>query len=120
MGTASFAPSAEMPKRSSRLPQQRLSAAARLRRLEEALAFLRIRLATGPQPAKTLQAAYTAGIAERTLHRARDVLLVTTEHTGWHGRRAWVLPKAQVSVPRLPLPFNYSSLGKACSWAASS
>ena len=69
----------------TKLPNQQLSTAERLRRLEEAIAFLRY-LAAGPQPAKTLlQAAYAAGIAERTLHRAKDVLGVTTEHTGWHG-----------------------------------
>ena len=108
MGMAPFKAVDELPKRSDKLPNSdgvklprlRLSAAERLRRLEEAIAFLRQHLATGPQPAKTLlQAAKTAGIAERTLHRAKDVLGVTTEHTGWHGRWVWA-PPARVPVPQ--------------------
>ena len=108
MGTAPFVANDELPKRSSKLPnwesaelpKARMSAAERLRRLEEAIAFLQHHLAAGPQPAKTLlQAAYAAGIAERTLHRAKDVLGVTTAHTGWHGGWVWV-PPASVSVPQ--------------------
>ena len=78
----------------AKLLKQQLSAAERLR-LEEAITFLRQQLSAGPQPAKTLlQAAYTAGIAQRTLHRAKDVLGVTTEHTGWHGQWVWHPPAA--------------------------
>ena len=104
MGIIPFLDNDELPKRSSKLPnsgsaklpKQRLSAAERLHRLEEAIAFLHHHLATGPQPAKTLlQAAGAAGIAVRTLHRAKDVLLVTTEHTGWHGQWVWVPPADQ-------------------------
>ena len=71
---------------------RRLSAAERLRRLEEAMVFLRQRLATGPQPARMLlQAANTAGIAERTLHWAKDLLGVTTERSGCYGGHGqWV------------------------------
>ncbi len=96
MGIGPFAGNAKMPSRTNaKLPKPRVSAEERLRRLEEAIAFLRQRLAAGPQPAKTLlQAAYTAGIAERTLHRAKDVLGVTTEHTGWHGQWIWQPPSA--------------------------
>src|SRR5690348_4207980 len=114
MGTGPFAPSAKLPDAGRKLPtrtyvkvlktavakapKQRLSAAERLRRLEEAIAFLRQHLEAGPQPAKALlQAAKAAGIAERTLHRAKDVLGVTTEHTGWHGQWVW-RPSAAVKV----------------------
>ncbi len=98
MGIGPFVASAKLPGgTTAKVPKQRLRAAERLRRLEEAITFLRQHLAAGPQPAKALlQAAYTAGIAERTLHRARDVLGVTTEHTGWHGEWVWRPP-----APRL-------------------
>lgn len=47
------------------------------------MAFLRQHLASGPQPARTLlKAARKAGIAERTLHRAKDLLDVTSERSG--------------------------------------
>lgn len=76
-----------MPNGFSKRPILQLSSAERLHRLEEAITFLRQHLAAGPQPAKILlQAATSAGIAARTLHRAKDVLEVTTEHTGWHGK----------------------------------
>ena len=91
MGIGPFAASRKLPEGAhTKLPKPRLSAEERLRRLEEAIAFLGQHLASGPQPAKALlQAAYAAGIAERTLHRAKDVLGVTTEHTGWHGQWVW-------------------------------
>src|SRR5690348_4622120 len=108
-GTTPFAANAKLPNSThTKLPnsaptkrsEQRMSAEERLRRLEEAIAFLRQHLAAGPQPAKTLlQAAKAAGIAERTLHRAKDVLGVTTEHTGWHGQWVWVPPTPR-SVPQ--------------------
>ena len=62
-GSLSKEPSAKLPKGadtpaaiepSARLPKRRLSAAERLRRLEEAMAFLRQHLASGPQPARAL------------------------------------------------------------------
>ena len=108
MGMAPFEANDELPNRSSKLPNMdgsklpnpRLSATERLRRLEEAIAFLQHHLAAGPQPAKSLlQAAKSVGIAERTLHRAKDVLGVTTEHTGWHGGWVWV-PSGGLSVPQ--------------------
>ena len=98
MGITPFGASTKLPSgTNAKLPKRRLSAEERLRRLEEAIAFLRQQLAAGPQPAKALfQAAYSAGIAERILHRAKDVLGVTTEHTGWHGQWVW-RPSAAVS-----------------------
>ena len=94
MGTEPFAASMKLPTEArAKLTKPRLSAAERLRRLEEATTFLRQQLAAGPQPAKKLfQAAYAAGIAERTLHRAKDALGVTTEHTGWQGQWVWRPP----------------------------
>ena len=96
MGTYPFVVSTKLPTGThAKVPQQRLSAEERLRRLEEAIVFLRQQLAASPQPATMLlQAAYAAGIAERTLHRAKDVLGVTTEHTGWHGQWVWRPPAA--------------------------
>lgn len=77
----------------TKLPQPWLTSAERLRRLEEAKAFLYKQLAGGPQPARTLlKAAKAAGIAERTLHRAKDLLGVTTERAGGyaeHGQWVW-------------------------------
>lgn len=101
MGTTLFAANMKLPTEPApKRPIQRLSTEERLRRLEEAIAFLRQHLTDGPQPAKALlQAAYSAGIAERTLHRAKDVLGVTTEHTGWHGQWVWQPPIRQ-SVPQ--------------------
>lgn len=101
MGTAPFVPSAKMPVSRSaklpsgtnaRLPKQRLSAAERLQRLEEAKAFVRQQLAGGSQPARVmLNAAKAAGIAERTLHRAKDLLGVRTERAGGYaGQGQWV------------------------------
>lgn len=82
----------------AKLPSSQLSAAERLRRLEEALAFLRAHLVAGPQPARTLlNAANTEGIAERTLHRAKDLLNVTTEREGGYtapGQGIWYPPVA--------------------------
>jgi hypothetical protein len=74
------------------LTKLRLSAVERRRRLEEAKAFLRQHLAGGPQPACALfKAAKLAGIAERTLHRAKDLLGVTTERVGGYaGRGQWI------------------------------
>lgn len=87
-----FGPAAQMPSR-------RISAAERLRRLEEAKAFLRAHLAAGPQPARTLlKAARAAGIATRTLHRAKDALGVRPERSGGygaHGQWTWYPVEAQ-------------------------
>lgn len=100
MDTDPFVGVAKMPRRThAKLSKQKLSAEERLRRLDEAIAFLRQHLVAGPQPAKLLlQAAKTAGIAERTLHQAKDVLGVTTEHTGWHGQWVWRSPVAVASL----------------------
>jgi hypothetical protein len=57
MGTTPFDASAKLPTGPvPKLPKQRLSAEERLRRLEEAIAFLQQHLATGPHPTKTLLA----------------------------------------------------------------
>ena len=90
---------AKMPISSAaKMPSRRISAAERLRRLEEAIAFLRQHLDNGPQPARTLlNSANTEGIAERTLHRAKDLLNVTTEREGGyaaHGQWVWYPPTA--------------------------
>ena len=99
MGIGPFAASRKLPEGAhTKLPKPRLSAEERLRRLEEAIAFLRQHLASGPQPAKALlQAAKSAGIAGRTLHRAKDILGVTTEHTGWHGQWVWQPPASHLA-----------------------
>jgi hypothetical protein len=69
-----------------KLPKPRLSVAERLWQLVEAMAFLCQHLAAGPQPARVLlKAARTAGIAERTLHRAKDALGVRPERSGGYG-----------------------------------
>ena len=80
---AAIEPSAKLPDGAeASLPKSRMSVAERLRRLEEAMAFLRQHLAAGPQPArKLLNVAKASGIAVRTLHRAKDLLGVTTERS---------------------------------------
>ena len=107
MGMAPFVASAKMPipeasmstGTNAQLPLMwQLSVAERLRRLEEAKAFLRQQLAAGPQPARAvLKAARAAGIATRTLHRAKDALGVRPERSGGygaHGRWTWYPPAA--------------------------
>ena len=76
----------------TKLPPARVRAAEQRRRLEEAKAFLVCVLAAGPQPAKgLLKAAKTVGIAERTLHRAKDALGVTTARQGGYSDKGqWV------------------------------
>lgn len=90
----------------AKMPHQRPSAAERLRRLEEAQAFLRHQLAAGPQPARVvLKAAKSAGIATRTLHRAKDALGVRPERTGGygaHGQWIWYPPGAAISAEVFP------------------
>ena len=84
--------------KSAKMPRQRISAAERLRRLEEAKAFLRAHLSACPQPARTLlRAARAAGIATRTLHRAKDALGIRPERSGGygaHGQWTWYPPEA--------------------------
>ncbi len=84
MGIGPFAASAQLPNEAhAQVPKPRFSTAERLRRLEEAMTFLRQHLAAGPQPARRLlKAANMAGIAERTLYRANDLLGVRTERAG--------------------------------------
>ena len=91
MGTGPFAaaklptrPNAQMPnegealpldRTNAKMPSQRICAAERLRRLEEAKTFLRQHLAAGPQPARTLLKAARA---------ARKKLLHSLPDTGAH------------------------------------
>ena len=93
------------------LRYKHMSAAEQLRRLEEAMAFLRQHLAAGPQPArKLLKAANAAGIAERTLHRAKDLLGVTTERSGGYaayGQWVWFPPAS----PSSPVPVDAHEAG---------
>lgn len=109
---------AQMPSSSeASMPSQRVSATERLRRLEEAKAFLRQHLAAGPQPAKTLlKAARAAGIATRTLHRAKDALGVRPERSGGsgaHGQWTWYPPEAggPAAALAVPLPTLASERG---------
>lgn len=95
MGTAPFPVSAKVPPVGTKVPKPRMSAAERLRRLEEAKTFLRQHLAAHPLPARTLiKDAKTAGIASRTLHRAKDALGVQVQRQGWGqgGRWWWGVP----------------------------
>lgn len=95
---------------SAKLPSQSISAAERLRRLEESKAFLRAHLAAGPQPARTLhKAARAAGIATRTLHRAKDALGVRPERSGGygaHGQWTWYPPEAGGSADVRVVPMH--------------
>lgn len=92
------------------MPSQRSSAAERLRRLEEAKAFLRAHLAAGSQPARALlKAARAAGIATRTLHRAKDAIGVRPERSGGygaHGQRIWYPPAAGGSASARSAPLD--------------
>ena len=67
----------------AKLPKTRLSKEERLRRLEEAKAFLRQHLTPEPMQARVLiKDAKAAGIASRTLHRAKDMLVVQVQRQG--------------------------------------
>ena len=98
MGMAPFVVSAKVPLAGTKMPKPRMSAAERLRRLEEAKAFLRQHLAAHPVPARTLiKDAKTVGIASRTLHRAKDALGVQVQRQGWGqgGQWLWAVPTEQ-------------------------
>lgn len=72
----------------TKLPKQRLSAEERLRRLEEAMAFLRQHLVAGPQPTRDLlKAAKAAGIAEYAASGQRCVS--RDDRTGRWVRSTW-------------------------------
>jgi putative DNA primase/helicase len=61
--------------------------------LREAKDFLREALAAGPRPAKDLEKeAKAAGIAERTLRRARKLLKIRAHKDGFREGWTWVLP----------------------------
>lgn len=65
-------------------------------KLEEAVAFLEIALARGPRPARVLmQEASAAGIAPRTLIRAKYALHLIATHQGWtdDGYWLWSMPE---------------------------
>jgi hypothetical protein len=60
-------------------------------KLAEALAFLQNVLARGPRPARVIpQEASSAGIAPRTLVRARDAVHLIATHQGWTADGYWV------------------------------
>jgi hypothetical protein len=100
MGIAPFAGAAE-------LAHSPLNAEERLRRLEEAKAFLRRALASGPQPASTLlDAAAAEGIAEGTLYHAKKALDVVSTHRGYGVGSQWMWA---VSPAPVPLPIGVSS-----------
>lgn len=68
-----------------------VSTEERLRRLEEAKAFLRLQLTDGAQPARTvLRAARAAGIAMRTLNRAKAAQGVRVRREGWGKQGQWM------------------------------
>ena len=95
MGMAPFLASAKVPLAGTKVPTMRMSGAERLRRLEEAKAFLRQHLAAHPVPARTLiKDAKTVGIASRTLHQAKDALGVQVQRQGWGqgGQWLWAVP----------------------------
>jgi hypothetical protein len=84
-----------------------LSAQERLRRLEEAKAFLRRALASGPQPASTLLSAAAAeGIAEGTLYHAKKAVGVISAHRGYGAGSQWMWAASPGPVP---LPIGISS-----------
>lgn len=61
--------------------------------LDDAKDFLRTELAVGPRPVKEIKAAAnTAGIAEKTLRRAKDELGVKAAKSDFHGGWTWALP----------------------------
>lgn len=115
MGIGPFAGVAKLPSRTNakmpneadaspqggtgaKMPSQRISAAERLRRLEEAKAFLHQHLTAQPVPARVLiKDAKAAGIASRTLHRAKDALGVQVQRQGWGqgGQWLWAAPARQ-------------------------
>ena len=99
MGISPFAGAAKTPSGSAaQMPSQCISAAERLRRLEEAKAFLHQHLTAQPMPARVLiEDAKAAGIASRTLHRAKDVLGVQVQRQGWGqgGQWLWAAPSGQ-------------------------
>jgi hypothetical protein len=87
------------------MPSQRISAAERLRRLEEAKAFLHQHLTAQPVPARVLiKDAKVAGIASRTLHRAKDALGVQVQRQGWGqgGQWLWAAPVRQDPTGIIP------------------
>jgi hypothetical protein len=64
--------------------------AERKRKLAEAIAFLQHALVGGRRPAHAvLREAGQAGIAERTLYHAKEVLGIESAHTGYTGGH-WV------------------------------
>lgn len=118
MGTEPFVARANVPQAeaplpigtNSKMPIQWVSVTERLCRLEEAKVFLHQQLAAGPKPARAvLKAARAAGIASRTLHRAKDALGVTPERSGGfgaYGKWTWYPPRAKnlmISPPERPM-----------------
>lgn len=68
--------------------------------LGEARAFLEDFLANGPKPVtEILSAAKRAGVAERTLKRAKSVIGATATKSGLHAGWQWSLPPTMPSPP---------------------
>lgn len=107
MGMAPFPASAKVPPAGTMVTQAHRSAAERLRRLEEAKAFLRQHLGAQPMPARTLiKEASAIGIASRTLHRAKDTLGVRVQRQGWGqgGQWLWAAPAELELLTMASLP----------------
>jgi hypothetical protein len=117
MGMAPFLASAKVPKAAASVPTPHMSAAERLRRLEEAKAFLCQYLASSPHLARdVLKAANAAGIATRTLNRAKAALGVQVQRDGWGKRGRWVwlpLSVSTVSQQSPTKPRNKKALQEA-------
>ena len=83
--------------------------------LEEAKAWLRDVLSSGPQPAAEVKAQAKAdGIAERTLLRAKDSLGVQSEREGYasKGRWMWFLPHSAPTSPKDAKPHGLANNGE--------
>jgi hypothetical protein len=114
MGMDPFVASTKVPPAGAKVPKARMSAAERLHRLDEAKVFLRKHLAVHPVPARMLiMDAKAAGIASRTLHRAKDVLGVQVQRQGWGqgGQWLWAVPTEQ----ELAGSASLATVGGSCS-----
>jgi hypothetical protein len=78
----------------------------------EAMGFLAAALEAGPRPAsEVLAAARGAGLAERTVRRAKAALGVVAQKDGFGGGWRWGLPDLS---PRPPLPWGEGVAGRVC------
>jgi hypothetical protein len=80
--------------------------------VDEATAFLRDALAEGPQKTEDLRKeAKAAGIADRTLRRAKEMLNVKSEKIDFAGGWCWVLPKVANDPQEALATFSDGHLG---------